>query len=322
MSLARPQRSTIRMLTSIQFSSSIHDVLNFGIEHRMDIYSGMVYLPTTNTRHFFDQQLIAPFDDYWVSAYAFAIDKATNQSVHITRFATADPLDNFVTVSRDTDTVNEFTYKTANGTAVTIQAESRALEVHVRRSVLARAFTMCMLLVNWALTIGSLYVTLVMLVRRERMSEAVLALPITMVLTIPAIRSLFIGSPPFGILLGTLRKFLNGLSLANNHFSPRYRRVFLPDHSRRPLFAGADIRRGQTSRITVGGALRTDAQSVISLRSRVFGAVFIYQRISLDGQRQDERINRVCRSLSIHFVTQARAPTTFSPQTSCTTPRD
>ena len=169
----------------------------------MDIYSGMIYLPGTKERHFFDQQLIAPFDDYLINAFAFVIDKATNQSVHITRFTTADPLNNFVTFAHDMETVNEFTYETANGTA-TIQAQSRALEVVVHRSILAQAFTMCMLLVNWALTIGSLYITLVMLVKRERMSEAVLALPITVVLTIPAIRALFIGSPPFGILLGAL----------------------------------------------------------------------------------------------------------------------
>ena len=89
---------------------------------------------------------------------------------------------------------------------MTAQVESRALELRVHGSVLAQAFTMCMLLVNWALAIGSSYVAFVMLVRRERMSEVVLALPITVVLTIPALRSLFVGSPPFGILLGTLRK--------------------------------------------------------------------------------------------------------------------
>ena len=204
------------MLTSMQFLPSIHNVLNFGIEHQMDTHSGMVYFPASKTRYWFDQQLHAPFDDYRINAFAFAIDKATNKSVHITRFTTADPLNNFVTFSHDMETVSDFAYETGNGTAVTIQAESRAMEVVVYRSILAQAFTMCMLLVNWALTIGALYVTPVMLVRRERMSEAVLALPITVVLTIPAIRSLFIGSPPFGILLGMLRNnHLNGLSLAD-----------------------------------------------------------------------------------------------------------
>ena len=149
----------------------------------------------------------------------FAIGKVTNESVHITRFTTADPLNNFVTFSCDTEIVDDFTYETP--VPVTIQVESCALEVRVHRSILAQAFTMYMLLVNWALTIGSLYITLVMLVRRERMSDAVLALPITVVLTIPATRSLFIGSPPFGILLDTLRNsFSNRVSFDWSPFSP------------------------------------------------------------------------------------------------------
>jgi len=242
----------------------MHDILNFGIDHRMDIYSGMIYLPATKQRHFFDQQLIAPFDDYLINAFAFVIDKATNQSVHITRFSTADPLNNFVTFAHDMDTVNEFTYETGNGTVVTIHAESRALEVIIHRSILAQAFTMCMLLVNWALTIGSIYITLVMLVKRERMSEAVLALPITVVITIPVIRGLFIGSPPFGILLGTFRSnsffYLMDYLWLITVFSTRHCRVFLPDHSRCPLFAGADIHRGHSSwQIIVARTWKADA---------------------------------------------------------------
>ena len=168
----------------------------------MGIYSATIYFPAKRERHLFDQQLTAPFDDYIMNAFVFVIDKATNTSVHITRFTAADPLNNFVTFARDTETTNKFTYETGNGT-VTVDVESRALVVTVSRSVLAQAFTMCMMLVNWALTVGTVYITLVMLVRREKMSDAVLALPITVVLTIPAIRALFVGSPPFGILLGT-----------------------------------------------------------------------------------------------------------------------
>ena len=173
------------------------------MEHQMGVYSATIYFPTTRVRHLFDQQMAAPFDDYVLNAFVFVIDKATNKSVHITWFAAADPLNNFVTFSRDAETTNKFTYETGNGT-VTVDVESRALVVTISRSVLARSFTMCMLLVNWALTVGTVYVTLVMLVRREKMSDAVLSLPITVVLTIPAIRALFVGSPPFGILLGTI----------------------------------------------------------------------------------------------------------------------
>ena len=181
----------------------MQDVINFQMEHQMGVYSASIYFPVKRRRHLFDQQLTAPFDDYILNAFVFVIDKATNKSVYITRFAAADPLNNFVTFSRDVETTNKFAYETANGTVI-VDIESRAVVVTISRSTLSRSFTMCMLLMNWALTVGTLYITLVMIVRREKMSDAVLALPITVVLTIPAIRALFVGSPPFGILLGAI----------------------------------------------------------------------------------------------------------------------
>lgn len=63
---------------------------------------------------------------------------------------------------------------------------------------------MSILLVNWAMTVGTLYITLVVLVRKERINDAVLGLPITVVVTIHTIRALFVGAPPFGIFLGAI----------------------------------------------------------------------------------------------------------------------
>ena len=81
----------------------------------------------------------------------------------------------------------------------------------ISRSVLARTFTICMLFMNWALTVGTLYITLVVLVRKEKMNDAVLALPIAVVLTIPAIRAPFIGmvtcNPPVQSLHGSHSSF-------------------------------------------------------------------------------------------------------------------
>lgn len=59
-------------------------------------------------RHLFDQQLTAPFDGYILNSFALVVDKATNESVHITRFAAADLLTNFVTLLRDEGTANRF----------------------------------------------------------------------------------------------------------------------------------------------------------------------------------------------------------------------
>ena len=96
----------------------------------MGVYSATVHFPAALERHLFDQQVAAPFDDYVLNAVIFVVGKATNESVHITRFATADPLNNFVTVSRDTETVKELTYAIENGTVTIPHAGSWSLQVH------------------------------------------------------------------------------------------------------------------------------------------------------------------------------------------------
>ena len=64
---------------------------------------------------------------------------------------------------------------------------------------------MCMLIINSALTLGPMYVTIIAVVRKEKVHEGALLLPVTIVLTIPALRNLYVGSPPFGIFLGRSR---------------------------------------------------------------------------------------------------------------------
>ena len=62
-----------------------------------------------------------------------------------------------------------------------------------------------LLLVNWFLTAGCLRITLLSVVGHKDMGEGVLLLPITVILTIPALRQLYAGSPPFGVYL---RKYI------------------------------------------------------------------------------------------------------------------
>jgi hypothetical protein len=71
-----------------------------------------------------------------------------------------------------------------------------------KRTRLAQAFTLCLLLVSWALTIGSIYITLLIVFRTEETDDAVLLFPVTIVLTVPTLRSLDTGSSPFGIVIG------------------------------------------------------------------------------------------------------------------------
>ena len=161
---------------------------NFGVNHVLDYYyADMV-----------------PFDTYFVGALAFVIEKATNHSVPIVTFAACEGSDNFVISSVETPTTSNYTYDSGTG-PTTIEVNSSTIEISARRSQLAQAFTMCLLLINWTLALGSTYVTLIAVFSEEKVHEGVLLLPVTLVLTVPALRGLYVGSPPFGIYLGRSR---------------------------------------------------------------------------------------------------------------------
>jgi len=147
---------------------------------------------------------MVPFDVYYLNALAFVIEKATNRSVPIITFATGEGAENFVVSSIQTQAKNNYTYNPGTG-PTTVEVESSLVFITVKRSKLAQAFTVCLLLVNTALAICATYITLLVIVRRDGMNDGVLLLPVTIVLTIPTLRGLFVGSPPFGIYLGGSR---------------------------------------------------------------------------------------------------------------------
>jgi len=147
---------------------------------------------------------MTPFDEHLFTAFAFAIEKTTNESVPITVFAVGDigPGD-FTTTSETVQSTNEFTYDTGDG-AVTAEVGSCTTFAKVKHSTRARALTLSMFLINWALTLCSLIITGIVANRRE-VKEGVALLPITIILSIPVIRSLYVGSPPFGVFIGMHR---------------------------------------------------------------------------------------------------------------------
>ena len=173
--------SLIWIFTQNPFPSSVSADCGFGVSHLIDFYNPDM----------------VPFDVYSVSLIASVIEKATNKSMPIIEFAACEGSDNFVMSSFSELMVSE--NDTGSGVVKTYPG---LIEIVARRSRLAQAFTMCLLLINWALALGSTYVTVVVVVRRDKVHEGVLLLPVTIILTIPTLRGLFVGSPPFGIYLG------------------------------------------------------------------------------------------------------------------------
>ena len=144
---------------------------------------------------------MAPFDIYYVTAFAFVIEKATNTAIPIVKFAAGEAPNHFDISSDEMETTSNYTYDSGSGPTMT-EVPSKMVFIQATRSLFTRALTMCLFLVNWALTIGSIYIMLIAIFREEGINEAVLLLPITIILTIPTLRSLYPGSPPFGIYIG------------------------------------------------------------------------------------------------------------------------
>lgn len=145
---------------------------------------------------------MAPFDTFYLTALAFVIERATNRSVSIIAFAAGETPNGFSVSSVEMQTKSEYTYDPGTG-PITVEVDSSLVTISGKRTQFAQAFTMCLLVINWALTIGSTYITLLVVVRRdEKMNDAVLLLPVTIVLTIPTLRNLYVGLPTFGIYIG------------------------------------------------------------------------------------------------------------------------
>lgn len=145
---------------------------------------------------------MVPFDTYSVTVLMFVIDKTTNESAPIT-IATGgqEASGGFVVSSYGWRGRSTWIYDSGTGpTAVAVNASE--ITFMAKRSLLARAFMVCLLIINSALTLGSVYVTLLAVIRGGRVNDAILFFPVTIVLTIPALRSLYPGSPQFGIYLG------------------------------------------------------------------------------------------------------------------------
>ena len=144
----------------------------------------------------FDQPA-APFDLYSFSLVVSVVDKISNKSVSTLGILVGSRVQNFNLVPGVDGDVHDLV------TGETLEDKPRLAYIEVTRSLLARVFTICLLIINWALTSVSAWVTIIVYFRREKPDDAVLLFPLTLVVTIPALRNLYVGSPPYGVFIGT-----------------------------------------------------------------------------------------------------------------------
>jgi len=148
------------------------------------------------------EQLVIPFDSYTLRTLATAIDPTTNRSVRIARFTVASPVGSFVVLSHDTDASKSVLNE--KGSLVS-HVGSRVLNIEIRRSKISRVFTLSLTVLNWLLVIGSIYITALVSSGKMEASNGLALLPFSMLVTIPAVRSLYAEPPPLSTSFGALR---------------------------------------------------------------------------------------------------------------------
>jgi len=112
----------------------------------------------------------------------------------------------FVTAFETGTSRSNFTYEPpTRNTSVVVTVPSHTTYATVGRTERAKTLTLLMFWVNWSLTFCTLCITWI--VANSRVDSTIALLPITTILSIPSIRALYIGSPPFGISLGTHRNY-------------------------------------------------------------------------------------------------------------------
>lgn len=192
--MVKSYRETFNLLDSDEFNTapfpSVRSLYSFNMQHYIDV--GVQYF--------------APEDAYSFSTFVFAIDRSTNKSIPIITFEIGSSgSGDFGSTSEVVPSSNQFTYNPGTG-PTTVGVKSHTILAGVSRSVPARALTYSMFAINWILAFCSIITTSVSFNRGGGGGDlGITLLPVTVILTIPAVRNLYVGSPPFGIFLGTYK---------------------------------------------------------------------------------------------------------------------
>jgi hypothetical protein len=141
----------------------------------------------------FNAEYIFPWDQYTLTTVFLAIGHENNATLPILRVVPVDFADNFSPNVMDSPATSHF-----NGTT---DAPSRTVSLTLTRTPLAKSFILTIYAVNWLLTVMVLFITVgAFRLDEKRVPDALLALPVTVILIVPSLRALMVGSPEFGSL--------------------------------------------------------------------------------------------------------------------------
>jgi len=170
---------------------SVQAYNEFKTTQKLDNRDGFIGITTSPIKLFYDGHFDFPLDVWYHRTVFMALDHSTGEPLPILRLAPVDFADDFLPyIIAEIQTVSN------NGTS---DLSSRVVKTKFRRTGLSIAFNFIIMAVNWLLTIAVLFSSLIAFrLKQSTMPESLLLLPITVILTIPALRVLMIGSPTFG----------------------------------------------------------------------------------------------------------------------------
>ncbi|KAI0341744.1 hypothetical protein BDW22DRAFT_1429857 [Trametopsis cervina] len=206
----RLNRPTFFFINGAPNPSGIYDpnTTPWGVEYvDNDLDAGPVYVQAINEFqtshplelvdwHSTDQLFTYPFDTYYLHTTLTAIDSTTNNSSPLLSISPVDSTNNFDPFILQTNVIHS--KPPVQGLNNTV--ESRYVRIALHRTILTQFFVMSLFITNWALTGVVLYIT-ICANDGMPMQPSILVLPLTVTLTIPTLRALWIGAPAFGLLL-------------------------------------------------------------------------------------------------------------------------
>ncbi|KAJ7489603.1 hypothetical protein B0H11DRAFT_1912613 [Mycena galericulata] len=176
-----------------------------------------------NPNAYVDLQFVYPFDAYRSSntfvAFTPSQDSSTSNSTFlpILNVAAVDASETFVPAWRYTLPPIAHARIFFNGMETD---NAYVFTLIVKRSLLAKVFTVTLFFINWGLVACVCYITIVAWISRDRKAgQWVLAIPVTIILTIPGLRALFVGNPSFGILFGLLTPWVGATKKSDVNWS-------------------------------------------------------------------------------------------------------
>ena len=173
----------------IHASNSVQSLTQFQTNHLLEMgaWNGL------------DALYAYPFNTYFLRTSIVAKESGTDKSLNILSLSPVDSTNGFLpNIADQWSTV-------INGTGTA--AQGHYMRMIFRRTPLNQFFIMSMLVVNWSLTLAVLHITVCAANGRE-VDESILVLPLSVILTIPALRALWIGAPGFGTFMNLNHEYV------------------------------------------------------------------------------------------------------------------